>query len=203
MLDGFKDRYDDLMVGKNGGDAISRTCIIAAIVLVVLSFFCVGVNPFLYVLVLVVGIALAAYAALRMNSRDIAARADENRAFLEFFQNIGRRQAKEPAAGRTGSRRTQQQRQTRGAQASASRRPRRTEREDAGQRGQARAEEQPQEQARPQREPQEQAGAKQEAQPEKVTVACDSCGQKLRVPAGKGTVKVRCPKCQNVFTLTT
>lgn len=29
---------------------------------------------------------------------------------------------------------------------------------------------------------------------------CKQCGQSLRVPKGKGTVRVSCPKCKNSFT---
>ncbi len=29
---------------------------------------------------------------------------------------------------------------------------------------------------------------------------CKQCGQSLRVPKGKGTLKVTCPKCKNSFT---
>ena len=51
--------------------------------------------------------------------------------------------------------------------------------------------------------PRADAGQAQAQPAEKVTIACNECGQKLRVPAGKGTLKVRCPKCSNVFTITT
>lgn len=29
---------------------------------------------------------------------------------------------------------------------------------------------------------------------------CETCGQRLRIPKGKGTVKVTCPKCHTTFT---
>ncbi len=34
-------------------------------------------------------------------------------------------------------------------------------------------------------------------------VACSRCGQKLRVPLNKGVLQVKCPKCQNEFSVTT
>lgn len=34
-------------------------------------------------------------------------------------------------------------------------------------------------------------------------VTCPKCGSKLRVPRGKGTIKVTCPKCKNGFNLDT
>ncbi len=38
--------------------------------------------------------------------------------------------------------------------------------------------------------------AKKAEAPEKIIVECESCGTKMRIPAGKGKVKVKCPKCQ-------
>jgi DNA-directed RNA polymerase subunit M/transcription elongation factor TFIIS len=34
---------------------------------------------------------------------------------------------------------------------------------------------------------------------EKSIVECAKCGQRLRVPADRGTVKLRCPKCRTEF----
>ena len=186
MPEGFKDRYDDHMVGRNGGDAISRVCLVVAIVLVVLSFFCVGISPFLYVLVLLLGIAAAVYAALRMNSRNVAARQAENEAFVGFFQRFGRKDEQDARAEAREERRARRARENR-----AERRER-VERDYADEEPAYR---EPEPQPEPEPEP--------AAQPEKVTVTCDSCGQHLRVPAGKGNIKVRCPKCQNVFQLFT
>ncbi|MDN5351546.1 MAG: glutaredoxin 3 [Clostridiales bacterium] len=33
--------------------------------------------------------------------------------------------------------------------------------------------------------------------------ACPKCGQRARVPKGKGTVRITCKQCQNTFTLKT
>ncbi len=217
MFDDMRDRYDDHMAGRRGGDALSRTCLIVAIVLVLLSFVCVGISPFLYVLVLVLGIALAVYAAIRMNSRDIAARAEENDRFLGLFQRFGA--GAREAASREG--RGAGRRSSRGSSERAERTTRSSRR---GVRNDAAAEDEPDERfERPQRRAASEPAGEQEPQPsqsqeagpradagqaqaqpvEKVTIACDECGQKLRVPAGKGTLKVRCPKCSNVFTITT
>ena len=174
MAEGFKDRYAEYMVGRNGGDALSLTCLIVAIVLVVLSFFCVGVNPFLYVLVLLLGIASAVYAAMRMISMDVASRQAENEAFLGFFQRFGRKDDEEADEEPRRARRE---------------RPRRREEDYDFE------EEAPASEPEPEPEPQ--------AQPEKIVVTCESCGQQLRVPSGKGNIKVRCPKCSNIFQLFT
>lgn len=32
---------------------------------------------------------------------------------------------------------------------------------------------------------------------------CPQCGQKMRVPAGKGEIAVKCPKCSNQFKVRT
>lgn len=32
---------------------------------------------------------------------------------------------------------------------------------------------------------------------------CEHCGQKLRVPVGKGTIQVTCPQCSQQFTVNT
>ncbi len=31
----------------------------------------------------------------------------------------------------------------------------------------------------------------------KVTISCENCSSKLRVPGGKGKIKVTCPHCQH------
>ena len=155
-----------------------------------LSFACVGVNPFLYVLVLVLGIAAAVYAAIRMNSsRDVAARQAENEAFVGFFKRFGR---KDDEAAEREPRESRRTRRTR------------TERPSRRERMEYDYDEPDYDEPEPEyREPEPEPEPEPAPQPEKVTVTCDSCGQHLRVPAGKGNIKVRCPKCQNVFQLFT
>lgn len=36
-----------------------------------------------------------------------------------------------------------------------------------------------------------------------MVIRCDQCSAKLRVPRGKGTIKVTCPKCQSSQTIKT
>ena len=35
--------------------------------------------------------------------------------------------------------------------------------------------------------------------PEPVILTCPTCGTRCRIPAGKGKIKVKCPKCRNQF----
>lgn len=35
--------------------------------------------------------------------------------------------------------------------------------------------------------------------PGQTIVSCPSCGQKLRVPAGKGQIEITCPRCRKKF----
>ena len=37
----------------------------------------------------------------------------------------------------------------------------------------------------------------------RMVIKCESCSAKLRVPRGKGTIKVTCPKCQSSKTIKT
>ena len=187
MADGFKQRYEEHMMGRNGADAISRLCLVVALVLVVLSFATVGVSPILYVLVLVLGIGLAVYAVLRMNSRNVAARRAENEAFWGLFNRSGKegREPREPREPRQKREKADRVRERRSVRDRDRDRDRGEEQDAPGQ----------------DREPAADSGsAEPQAAPAKVTVTCDSCGQRLSVPSGKGNIRITCPKCQNRFT---
>ena len=173
MAEGLKDKYDEYMDGRNGGDLISLICLIVGLVLVILSFLVVA-NPVLHFVVLLLGIAAPAYAVFRMISFNIAVRQAEVAALTGLFANLGKKDEEDEVEERPRRERP-------------SRRERNYDFED----------EQPQADEEPAPEPEP------AAQPEKVMVTCDSCGQHLRVPAGKGNIKVRCPKCSNIFQLFT
>lgn len=179
MAEGFKERYDEYRVGRNGADALSRTCLVVGLVLVVLSFVVVGVNPILYVLVLLLGVAAAVYAAFRMNSSNVGARQAENEAFVSHIPFLSGGREERPSRGeeeRPSRRRSQADRPRRRAQAS----PEPEQREDWD-------------------EPE----PKQRPVDEKITVTCENCGQRLSVPTGKGNLKITCPRCSNSFTMHT
>jgi len=173
MAEGLKDKYDEYMDGRNGGDLISLICLIVGLVLMILSFFVVA-NPVLHFIFVLLGIAAAAYAVFRMISFDADARQAEVAALTGIFANL----------------------RNRGGEGASVERPRR-ERPSRRERSYDIEDEQPQLDDEPEPEPEP------VAQPEKVMVTCDSCGQQLRVPAGKGNIKVRCPKCSNIFQLFT
>lgn len=196
MAEGFKERYDERMVGRNGGDAISRICLVVALVFIVLSFFVVGINPFLYVLTLVLGIAAAVYAFFRMNSTDVEARQAEVDA---LFGRGGSRGSSRTSRTRRDSRDAGRERR--------SARPRRTpEWEQDPYEDNSWQESEPQghddgyqEQEEPFEQPFEEPAS--EEQPAKILVACDECGQKLSVPTGRGNIRVTCPRCSHQFTM--
>ncbi len=43
-------------------------------------------------------------------------------------------------------------------------------------------------------------GARQAKDRDHCYFRCPNCHQKVRVPKGKGTISIRCPKCQHEFT---
>jgi hypothetical protein len=193
MAEGFKGKYDEHMVGRNGADALARVCLVAALVLVVLSFFVVGVGPFVYLLVLLLGIACAVYAAFRMNSRNIAQRQSENEAFLGLFKR-GNRQ----------DRASREQRKPRGRASygdeyfdEARGNAYDNGEYDDGYQSEPQPEPRPARE-RPQRDPQPQPA--QEV-PSVITISCENCGQRLNVPTGKGNIRVTCPRCSHQFTM--
>lgn len=66
---------------------------------------------------------------------------------------------------------------------------------------QKRAQKQQAKQAKQQAQQQDYSQYQQEADTENYNYyRCRNCGQIVRVPKGKGTVKITCPECKNTFT---
>ena len=80
----FRERLYALLNGRNGLDALSYT-------LLGLSAALLVVNLFLHsVILVVIEYALLAWVIFRFFSRNLAARQEENRRFVGFFQAVGR-----------------------------------------------------------------------------------------------------------------
>ena len=75
----FAQKYRDFMSHRNGPDQLSRDCMIAALVLILLSL---PFGGFLRNLLLTVGLAALAYSYFRLFSSNISARSTENQAYI-------------------------------------------------------------------------------------------------------------------------
>ena len=166
---------------RYGMDALGILILVAGIVCLVLSFFGSTVDPMLFTLPFMVGIALIIYEGYRLTSTNISARTRENDALLRPFRHTDEaekeRLKKERAERKADAK----------AQAAERKRAREANRRDD-------------EKARKQ----EQAAERDAAEhPGTTTEHCPSCSQSLRVPQGKGTLRVTCPKCKPTFVIHT
>ncbi|MGI6591609.1 MAG: hypothetical protein ACOX1O_08465 [Eggerthellaceae bacterium] len=166
---------------RYGMDPLGILLLVLGIVCVILSFFGTNIDPMLFTLPFVVGVVILVYEAYRAASTDLASRAKENEAFTRHFKKTSaedkERLKKEREAKRADAK----------AQADARRREReRNRREDETARKAEEAAE---------RDAQEHPGTALER--------CPECGQSLRVPVGKGAIRVTCPKCKNAFIIHT
>lgn len=171
----------DYAGSRYGMDPLGILLLAGGILCVILSFFGANVDPILFTLPFVVGVVLLVYEAYRGSSRDLANRAKENEAFTCLFKKKSsedkERVSKERAAKRADSK----------AHADARRQEReRNRRDDETARKQAQASEQ---------------DAKEH--PGTTLERCPECGQSLRVPLGKGAIRITCPKCKNAFIIRT
>lgn len=127
----FQERVSDWFKGRRGPEELSNFCIVIALVLVVVNLFA---NQ---LWISIVALALAVYAAWRMSSKNVVARAKENVAFLKALGPV-RPWVQDPGAAVSETRTYKH-------------------------------------------------------------VKCPSCGQKIRVPRGKGKLRVTCPTCHEKF----
>lgn len=179
-----KNQYDDEPRGttRYGMDGLGAVILVAGLICIVLSFFGAGVDPMLFTLPFIVGVVLVIYEAYRATSTDLAARAKENQALSRRFKGTVDKEKKERLKKERA-----EKRQDSKEHAAARKREREKNRRD-------------EEAARKKEE-----AAEREAQehPDSMTEHCPECGQSLRVPRGKGTIRVTCPKCKKSFILHT
>lgn len=125
------------------------------------------------VIVYFIGVALLAWSVFRMLSTKTDRRYLENQKFDQFFYRIRYFFT-----------------DTKAAMADAGRR-----REERKARSQA------ERNARQARAAQERERRKEEAEQRKIYAyyKCPSCGQRLRVPKGRGKIEIRCPRCSTTF----
>lgn len=178
-----RDTEDDIPRGTSryGMDTLGGVLLVAGLLCIVLSFFGAGVDPMLFTLPFIVGVVLVVFVAYRASSTDLAARAKENTAFTSKFK-------RQDAAERGKAKRARQ-----------------AKREDAKEQAQARKKEREQNRRDDETARKREEAAAHDAQehPGTITEHCPHCGQSLRLPEGKGAIRVTCPKCKNAFILHT
>lgn len=138
----MRERFERFMAGRNGTDAMGRLFLVAAMLLLIVSW---RAKSFVWY---AIAIAVLFYAYFRMLSRNVAKRQQENQAFLQMTSDIRR--------ALTGWRNKAAYN-----------------------------------------------GSKMRYDHEQRKVyrifTCPGCGQKLRVPKGRGKVQVTCSKCYKSF----
>jgi hypothetical protein len=166
---------------RYGMDTLGGVVLAVGIVCIVLSFFGAGIDPMLFTLPFIVGIVLVIYTAYRASSTDLAARAKENTAFTAHFKlhdASERAQAKKDRAEKRADAKEQ---------AKARKEARQKNRQDDANARKA-----------------EEASVRDaQEHPGTITEDCPNCGQSLRLPQGKGAIRVTCPKCKNAFVMHT
>jgi len=177
-------RQQEFMMGRNGPDGLGRFAFIVALVIFFISFFFTRMAT-VDAVMSVVSLALMGYACWRMLSRDTAKRYLENARYENIMRKVkapfarsgGARPAANPSAG--PSRPSSAPTSSGGASAStaaASASGRRTKEQKAHD-----------------REMRRRYGK------DFKFFECPSCGHTLRVPKGKGKVRITCPNCQTKF----
>lgn len=179
-----KDRDNDMPRGSSryGMDGLGALVLVAGLICIVLSFFGANADPMLFTLPFIIGVVLFIYEAYRATSTDLAARTKENQAFTRRFKGTVDKEERERL-----------------------RKERSEKRKDAKEHAAARKQEREKNRRDEETARKKEKAAEKEAQehPDSTTEHCPECGQSLRVPRGKGTIRVTCPKCKNSFILHT
>ncbi len=155
--------------GRNGSDQLSVFLVAIALVLVIIYPF----FPLDYVRLILCGVALAliAWALFRMFSSNIAKRREENAKFLAIFGKKHKSNGTEDINYREVGEKTEKEKK-----------------KEAKQRAK---QEKEAEKARKK--------AKKQDLKTHAYFKCPKCSTELRVPKGKGKIRITCPKCGEQF----
>ena len=140
-MNGWRYKLYQFMQGRYGFDAFGKFLIIASMVLILVS------NLIHFRLVHLAGLALLVYAYVRIVSRDINKRQQENQKYLQWHYKFTSRKKNGAGSG------NQQNSKTGGMSNNV----------------------------------------------QYNFYRCRNCGQTVRVPKDKGTLKITCPNCGNTF----
>ena len=171
FFNNLNDKLQNFMVGRNGADRLARWSMGAALLLMVLNIFLNNI------VILAISYAFLFYCIFRIFSRDPASRAREDERFSRMLDRAAfwRKGAGGDGGSRDGG--------------SSSRSHRHPSRDDGGDRAASRAGGRS---ARPGDGASGSVGSDG-----KMRISCETCGQSLSVPKGRGTLKVTCPKCNH------
>lgn len=179
FFNNLNEKIQSFMVGRNGSDRLGRWALGGAVVLMAIDMFIPNV------VLMAASYALLFYSVYRMFSTNVSARASENARFEELLDKLpfgkGGSKGGGKGAGQGGSRWGQGGTGTGAGKASWGK----GGSKGNGANGHGRT------------KPGSARGNKQGATQAKLHIVCEKCGQSLSVPAGRGTLKVTCPKCSH------
>ena len=180
MASNFGEKYRDFMSHRNGPDQLSRDALVLALAIIIISVF---LHDGARTVLLLVGLAVAAYSYFRMFSSKVDARSKENEAYLEKRRQVlgklgglGRGGAGASNTGKGGT-------SGNGGSGSGSVGSFFQKLRNQGAQAASRAN----------------RAAAHAKDREHRYFSCPKCGQQVRVPKGAGKIRVTCPKCGEKF----